>query len=76
MVDSISNSGHSQNLQQLNRVQNQRAERVEKAKATPQIEAKELDEQAAEVAAQDLSAQLADNEKVTLGNGSLLDKLL
>ncbi len=76
MVDSISGSGNSQNVQQLNRAQNQRAERIEKAKDAPEIQVKKLDEREAEAAAQNLSSQLADNENATLGKGQLIDQLL
>ena len=76
MVDSISGSGNSQNVQQLNRAQNQRAERVEKAKDAPEIQAEKLDERAAEATARNLSSQLADNENATLGKGQLIDQLL
>lgn len=79
MVDSVSGSGGSQNIQQLNRSQNVRAEerRAERADERREVpNAQELSDEQAVEAAQNLARQLSDDENLTISNGQVVDQLL
>ncbi len=77
MVDSIRGSGNVPSIQQATKAQTQRSEQNKAERAqNREIQAQEVSERQAEDIARTLSREIADAPEVTLGKGSLLDKLL